>query len=136
MGLHNLFGATENIKKYKWFNNEETKGLDHLFAVRLDHARERSWVKYRITSGYRSAQENQEVGGVPDSAHVKGLGVDLAADNSTDRCQILKGLFAVGFKRIGVYDKHIHVDDDKTKPQDVIWIGLSKWKNQIDKTKA
>jgi len=35
-------------------------------------------------------------------------------------------LLQAGFRRIGIYDKHIHADIDKTLPQDVMWWGVSK----------
>jgi len=113
-------------KKWSWFTEDEVKGLDPKFVTRLDNARSISMVPYKITSGYRSPEGNEEVGGVKASAHTKGLGVDLACADSHQRFRILKGLFAIGLTRIGIYDRHIHVDDDSVKPQEVAWWGTSK----------
>ena len=39
----------------------------------------------RITSGYRDEQQNEAVGGVPNSYHTKGLAVDIGLDDLTDK---------------------------------------------------
>jgi hypothetical protein len=39
----------------------------------------------RITSGYRDEEQNQAVGGVPNSYHTKGLAVDIGLDDNTDK---------------------------------------------------
>jgi len=53
---------------------------------------------------------------VPDSAHLKGLAVDIAIAESTTSI-ILKSLRKAGFIRIGIAKKFIHVDIDADKPQ-------------------
>jgi hypothetical protein len=101
------------------------EGLDPSFLERLDWARERAGFPFIITSGKRTIDENLGVGGVQDSSHVKGVGVDLACTNSVQRFAMVEALLYVGFKRIGIYDKHVHVDQDITLPQKVMWWGKS-----------
>lgn len=53
---------------------------------------------------------------VVDSAHLKGMAVDIAIADS-NKSIILKSLCKAGFKRIGIAKKFIHVDIDADKPQ-------------------
>ncbi len=74
-----------------------------------------------ITSGYRCPEHNRAVGGVPDSAHTKGLALDVACVSSRTRFVILSFLFRAGVRRIGVAKNYIHFDIDDSKPQGVVW---------------
>jgi len=74
-----------------------------------------------ITSGYRCEEHNKEVGGVEDSAHKKGLAVDIKCEDSSYRFLLIPALIKVGFKRIGIYSSFIHCDLDETKDQKVMW---------------
>ena len=40
--------------------------------------------------------------------------------------KIISGALLAGFRRIGVYDRHVHLDVDEKLPQDVMWWGVSK----------
>ena len=73
-----------------------------------------------ITSGYRCASHNEEVGGVPGSAHTTGQAVDIACSNSSDRYRLMR-ILTKYFGRVGIASSFIHVDVDITKPQDVLW---------------
>ena len=79
-----------------------------------------------ITRGYSSREHNKNVGGVRDSSHEKGLGVDIRCHDSKYRLKLIGSLLDVEFTRIGIYDKHIHVDNDPELPPNVMWVGLSK----------
>lgn len=109
----------------KYFTETETAGLDKELIVKLEQARHLAGVPFFITSGKRDVEANMAAGGVPDSSHIKGLAVDLAIDGSVNRFKIVKALFDAGFKRIGIYNLHAHVDIDGEKPQDVCWTGTS-----------
>lgn len=95
--------------------------MDKGFLAKLETAREYANIPFRITSGYRSKQRNEHVGGVPDSAHTKGFAADIACASGGERCIIIKALLDAGFNRIGVASSFIHVDNDPSKPSDVIW---------------
>lgn len=75
----------------------------------------------RITSAKRTRAENKKVGGVPDSAHLKGLAVDIEAIDGRSRYAIVKSALENGFLRIGVGYKHVHIDDDLTKPHPTVF---------------
>src|SRR3990167_1636769 len=108
---------------YKFFKESEVVGLQIRLVQMLDRAREYAGVPFVITSGFRSIEHNEGVGGVPESSHTKGLGVDLRAETSENRYKVLTGLIAIGFKRIGIYKRHIHCDIDFLKPANVMWLG-------------
>lgn len=114
-------------KPYTYFKEEEIKGLDKELVAKLDWARGRSGVPFVISSGLRTPERNNDptVKGVEDSSHLRGLAVDLKCSDSVARFKMVNALFLSGFKRIGIYDAHIHVDMDPTLPQEVAWVGKS-----------
>ena len=75
-----------------------------------------------ISSGVRCLKYNGTLkGSVSDSAHVVGLAVDIAVGDGSERLEVFSALQKLGFKRFGVAKTFIHVDIDKTKPQNVLW---------------
>jgi len=77
----------------------------------------------KINSGVRSEKENKRVKGSKNSAHLKGYAVDIPVHDSHARFKLLTLAYVVGFRRIGVYASHLHLDIDPDKPQEVIWYG-------------
>lgn len=112
----------KEIKRYKYFTNEEVKGLKPELITMLDKARELAGVPFVLTSTLRSPEVNDDVGGVQNSAHLSGLAVDIRVRNSNERFRILKALIEVGFNRIGVAKTFCHADIDKSKPANVSWL--------------
>ena len=106
---------------YKYFKDSEIVGLSPDLVKMLDMARDISGIPYIITSGFRT--ENTENGITqPDTgAHSRGLAVDLRCRDSRSRFLILKGLFAVGFVRIGDEVDHVHADIDISLDVNVVW---------------
>lgn len=74
-----------------------------------------------ITSGFRTHAEDLAIGSSGNSAHVRGLAVDIRCKTSQDRYQIVEALFMFGFKRIGIEVDHIHADIDKSLPLGVLF---------------
>jgi len=60
------------------------------------------------------------------SAHVTGHAADIKVSGSRHRFFILEALLFVGFQRIGVYDRHIHVDISPNHEPCVVWTGVSQ----------
>ena len=90
-------------------------------VLALDMARKDAGVPFSVSSGCRCAAHNKRVGGVSDSAHTKGLAVDVSVVNSEQRYVVIRALLRY-FTRIGV-DKHfIHVDMDSSKPNPSMWV--------------
>ena len=78
--------------KPKYFNLSEFDSPDQAgsgaymnpdFLRKLDKARGIAGIPFRINSGYRTEAHNRKVGGVNDSAHLKGLAVDIATTPET-----------------------------------------------------
>ena len=111
------------MRRYKYFTTKEVRGLSHEFVSLLDLARGEAKTSFIITSGKRKPGSKI---GVNNSSHESGVGVDLRCSTSSVRYKILKGLYWVRFHRIGVYDRHIHVDNDLSKPRNKVWLGKSK----------
>lgn len=109
------------------FQDSEVKRLNQTLVDMLDEARDICGFPFKITSGYRTPDQNQSVGGTSDSSHLAGLAVDIGAPvGMEERIKMAWALGLVGFRRIGAYDRHYHVDIDVDKPQNVMWTGLSK----------
>ena len=107
---------------FKYFKDDEIKGLDIELCAMLDRARGLAGVPFLITCGLRTVAENAALAeSVSDSAHLTGNGVDLACNDSTARYAMLRGLILAGFNRIGIYSAHIHADNSPTLPPNVCW---------------
>ncbi|MGC9344888.1 MAG: D-Ala-D-Ala carboxypeptidase family metallohydrolase, partial [Bacteroidales bacterium] len=60
-------------------------GVDINFLRKLNEARDLADIPFIISSGYRCQKHNKEIGGVPDSAHTKGMAVDITCKDSRTR---------------------------------------------------
>lgn len=96
--------------------------IDPQFVKKLDDARRLARIPFIITSGYRCEKHNKEVGGSPNSSHLKGIAADIKCTSSAERYKILFALDLAGFKRFGIAKDFIHCDMDNDKPQEVIWV--------------
>lgn len=110
------------LPQYQYFQAHEVYKLKPELVRMLDKARGYAGIPFVITSGYRSKAHNKRVGGVPNSAHTKGLAVDLRARTSKDRFTIISALIKAGFSRIGIGRTFIHADIDSSKSAQVAWL--------------
>ncbi|MBU0572011.1 MAG: peptidase M15 [Candidatus Omnitrophica bacterium] len=73
----------------------------------------RTRVKYPIivTSGYRTEEHNEEVGGAPHSYHLKGMAIDCVVNDPDWSLNALasEGL-KCGFSTAIIYSTHVHFD--------------------------
>jgi zinc D-Ala-D-Ala carboxypeptidase len=102
------------------------KAMDKEFLSKLDQARSLCDIPFRITSGYRTKEYNEDLlsrgyKAATNSSHLKGLAADIACTNSEARHKIVTALLKVGLNRIGIANTFIHVDKDSSKPANVIW---------------
>src|SRR6266700_187594 len=104
-------GYRKPMSNFKFFTDDEIKGLQGNLPAMLDMARGIAGVPFRLTATVATD------GHSPNSAHYKGLAVDIGlghleegAERDAARWAILKGLYGSGFKRIEDCPLHIHVD--------------------------
>jgi len=105
----------------KYFKEIDDGNMNQEFLAKLDIARGHAGIPFVISSAYRTPEHNEEVGGAKDSAHLKGLAVDIKVYSSNQRYEIIRGLLFAGFHRIGIGKTFIHVDMDSSKAPRVIW---------------
>lgn len=84
-----------------------------------------SW-DLKCTSGYRTEAHNAAVGGVKDSAHLRGLALDLETSSDRQRFVIVRYAIELGVTRIGIYHDHVHIDIDTSLPSCVMWMENSR----------
>lgn len=99
------------------------------FIPKLCQAIRTAWgAPVYITSGVRSQHRNIEVGGAPNSSHLRGLAVDISDNNKGEmlsskfRYVAMMTLINMNIGRIGLANTFIHFDIDKEKGQDVVWM--------------
>ena len=88
---------------------------------KLDTARGLTNIPFVPNSAYRSKEWEKSKGRTGTGAHTVGCAVDIRCSSSANRFKIVNACLIAGFTRIGIGKNYIHVDDDPTKPQEVIW---------------
>lgn len=96
--------------------------MDLQFIRLLDQLRALYGKPLRINSGYRTKEHNEFVGGVPFSAHTKGLAADVQVVGNEMRYWLIAKALELGFQRIGVAKTYIHLDIDQSLPFPRIWL--------------
>lgn len=87
----------------------------------LDRARQLAGIPFKLNCAYRSVAWDKAKGRSGNSAHTRGYAVDIAANNSTTRLKVVKGLIGAGFNRIGIGKTFVHADNDPSLPQGVMF---------------
>lgn len=97
--------------------------IDFKLIMMLEEARTVSGVPYMIRSGCRCPSWNIHEGGKPSSAHLTDVdngercqATDIAVFTDRGRFNVIRGLLAAGFTRIGIGSDFLHVDIDSDKP--------------------
>lgn len=116
---------------YRYFTEEDFErcapscrmsDMDRDFMLMLDKARHLSGVPFRLNSAYRSKAWELAKGRSGNSAHCKGKAVDIRCLSEEERYKIIHSLLLVGFTRIGINGRYIHVDNDSLKRPFVVWM--------------
>jgi hypothetical protein len=118
-------------KRKEYFKDSEFKNpemLSMLLRVMLEKTRELAGVPMRVTSSWRPREEGTRRMSAHEDDGSWYHGVDIACTDSRTRYKILYAALVTGFKRIGVYDKHIHLDVAVGPgfEHGVVWWGVSK----------
>lgn len=120
----NNFKYIEFFKPFE-FDSPDVAGsgvnMQRSTLIKLDEARRIADMPFKVTSGYRTPQYNELIGGVNSSSHTKGYAVDISAPTSRMKFKIIDAALKAGFNRIGVSSNFVHLDDDPIKVNDVIW---------------
>lgn len=87
----------------------------------LDKIRDMAGIPLVLNCAYRSVEYDLAKGRSGGSAHCAGLAVDIRCTTSVNRFKILKAAITCGVRRIGIGKNYIHLDIDKTLPQNVMW---------------
>ncbi len=98
------------------------KFMQPSFLALLDRARELAGFPFVVVSGFRTKDHNEKVGGEENSSHTRGYAGDIRARNSQERFAIVNAALKVGFNRIGIAKSFVHLDNDPTLPQSVMWL--------------
>lgn len=120
------------MKKYRHFKLSEFDSpdipnsgvnMDFDFLDKLDKLRHMCGFPFVVNSGYRSKAYNQVVRGEYNSAHLRGLAVDIRCKTSFERFTIVQNALKLGFKRIGIYPTFVHLDCDTSLVENVLFLG-------------
>lgn len=103
--------------------NCKKNNMDLKIVYKLQDVRTLTGTPMKINSAFRCADHNKAVGGSPTSSHRNSpcKAVDIACTDSGYRMKLLSHLIN-RFHRIGVRKDFIHVDDDLSKAQEVLWV--------------
>lgn len=88
---------------------------------KLDMAREIAGIPFVLNSAYRSPAWEKKHNRTGTGAHPHRCGVDIRCNTSANRMKVVSSCLAAGFTRIGIGKTYVHVDDDDTKVQNVMW---------------
>jgi hypothetical protein len=117
---------TSQVRQYKYFklsefDSPDKKGSGEMMQdstiKMLDVARGVANIPFVINSGFRTKEHNRRVGGVEDSTHLEGYGVDIRANSRQNFERVVLGLVWAGFRRIGVHHTFVHADNHPDRPQ-------------------
>lgn len=95
--------------------------MDGEFLDVLDSVRESAGIPLTINCAYRSREWDISKGRSGNSAHCKGRAVDIKCNDSATAYKIVRAAIDNGISRIGVGKSFIHIDNDDTLAQGVIW---------------
>lgn len=87
----------------------------------VDEVRRRAGIPLIASCAYRSKEWDVARGRSGNSAHTKGLGIDIVANSSATRMKIVSAALSAGVRRIGIGKGFVHLDIDESLPQNVMW---------------
>lgn len=97
------------------------RDMDSSFLELLDRVREDCGIPLILNCAYRSVEWDKEKGRSGNSAHCKGKAVDIRCNSSATAYKIVVAALKNNIRRIGIGNGYVHIDNDDTLPQEVIW---------------
>ena len=104
--------------------HELGEGIDPAAVAALDHLRVCTQRRFRLRSGWRSAEVNRRVGGASNSQHLHGLAVDLTVPHA-HRDELYRCAKEAGFTGFGWGSSSTHLD-----------LGRARWWTYDDRGRA
>lgn len=95
--------------------------MDPEFLEILDRVREGAGIPLVLNCAYRSKAHEKAKGRTGNSAHTRGLAVDIRCNTNSNRMKIVRAALDAGISRIGIGKNFIHIDNDPSLTQDIIW---------------
>lgn len=95
--------------------------MDQGFLDLMDKVRYTAGIPMVISSAFRSRDWEIAHGRSGDGAHPHGKAVDVKCRTSANRYKIVRAAILCGVRRIGIGKTFIHLDNDPSLPQNVIW---------------
>lgn len=102
--------------------HSKREDIDQFLVLSLERLEREVKIPLEFSSGYRCRACNVAAGGSKNSAHMRGLAVDISVSSSGFRFRIISLALLLLFRRIGIGQTFIHLDVDTTLPQDVLWL--------------
>lgn len=95
--------------------------MNQRFMTTLDGVRALAGIPLKLSCAYRSVAWDKAKGRSGNSAHTRGMAVDIVCNSSSTRSKIVTAALRLGINRIGIGKNFVHLDTDTSLPQNVIW---------------
>jgi len=119
--LREMIEGARSRESKTYFQPKEVEGLDPRLVDLLNDLRHLCDFPLIISKNGGLRPEDK------DSAHSRGLAVDVKISASWQRYRVAMAAMLLGVKRLGLYDQHVHIDlAGEPFPQYVLWTGESK----------
>lgn len=100
--------------------------IDDALVAQLQAIRDHFKAAVNINSGYRCREQNEKVGGDPNSSHMQGMAADIVVKGVHPK-EVAKYAESIGVQRIGLYDSFVHIGSGSKR---LFWV--NKNTNQVE----
>jgi len=97
------------------YANTRGAEIDEDLIINIINLENRLKKKVKITSGERCPEYNYSIKGYKDSPHLTGKAFDIQVEGMSI-LELAREANNMGFKRIGIYPNHVHVDMISPRP--------------------
>lgn len=127
-------GFPSSIRHFRRSEFSHPDRMDPVLLNLLDEVRERAGCPIKVISDYRSREHNEAIGGNPNSPHMRGAAVDIAPMPYTAENRMAVIFAALWLRHegrwgrlgLGIYNGHVHLDNDQVLTRPHIWTGVSR----------